>query len=98
VQIFLVGTKSDLKARRTVSAEMIKAYSEANGLTYLETSSKTNENVEKCFVDFTRKLVEHTNEMKVLPKDPSIVGIHGTRKPVPQPKPGGCYGGNKCTI
>lgn len=99
--MILIGTKADLKSRRMVSEDAIRNYAEANKLTYLETSSKTNENVEKCFVEFTRILVSHTNQMElehkinkpgVLSIDPKLGG-----KRVNAPADGICAGG-KCTI
>jgi small GTP-binding protein len=95
--IFLIGTKSDLKTRRMVSNEMVKAYVEKNQLSYLETSSKTNENVEKCFLDFTRKLVEHTNQIELNSK-PNPIDLDNKRKLINNTTNSGCYGGNKCTI
>jgi GTPase SAR1 family protein len=97
--IFLIGTKSDLKTRRTISNEMIKAYVEKTQLSYLETSSKTNENVEKCFVDFTRTLVEHTNQIEMIHKNnqTSNVDLNTQRKQIKNTETSGCYG-DKCTI
>jgi Ras-related protein Rab-1A len=95
--ILLIGTKSDLKTRRMVSHEMIQAYTEKNKLSYLETSSKTNENVEKCFIDFSRKLVEHTNQIEMSHK-PNPLNLNSERRPVKNSSNSGCYGGDKCTI
>jgi len=97
IPIFLIGTKSDLKTQRMVSNEMIKVYVEKNQLSYLETSSKTNENVDKCFIDFTRKLIEHTNQIELDHKTDRIY-LDSERKPVKNTTNSGCYGGNKCTI
>jgi hypothetical protein len=72
-----------------VSPEMIKSYVENNHLSYLETSSKTNENVEKCFIDFTRILIEHTNQMELKNKI-NPIDLNTRRNPVKS----GC----KCTI
>ncbi|CAF1121593.1 unnamed protein product [Rotaria sordida] len=100
--IFLIGTKSDLKTRRMVSDDMIKNYTEKNRLSYLETSSKTNENVEKCFVDFTQNLVAHTNEMEMVykkdRKPEREIDLNSRRKTVKHSGDSGCMGGNKCTI
>lgn len=100
--MFLIGTKSDLRIRRMVSPEMIKAYTEKYNLSYLETSSKTNENVEKCFFDFTRLLVSHTNQRELThkkpPKDESITDLRGRRVLNPNSENSGCFGGSKCTI
>ncbi|CAF1136818.1 unnamed protein product [Rotaria sp. Silwood1] len=100
--MILIGTKSDLKSRRMVSYEMIKTYAEQKQLSYLETSSKTNENVEKCFVDFTQALVTHTNQMEMLYKkqeiqDPSL-DLTGTGRPVKNPDTPRWWSRIKCTI
>ncbi|CAF1499059.1 unnamed protein product [Rotaria magnacalcarata] len=99
---FLIGTKSDLKTRRMVSPDMIKSYAEKYNLSYLETSSKTNENVEKCFVDFTRILVTHTNQIEMIQKKNYIhdsrVDLNTKRKSVKIEENSGCFGGNKCII
>ncbi|CAF2900024.1 unnamed protein product, partial [Rotaria sp. Silwood2] len=100
--MLLIGTKFDLKTRCMVSEEMIKIYTEKNQLLYLETSSKTNENVEKCFVDFARTLVAHINQMEMIykkkPIQDQLVGLGGGRKSVRNPDNSGCLSGNKCTI
>merc|ERR1711998_623782 len=49
--IMLIGNKSDLTHRRAVSTEEGEAFAEKNGLTFLETSAKTAENVEAAFID-----------------------------------------------
>jgi GTPase SAR1 family protein len=94
---FLVGTKSDLQTKRMVPYTAIKTFVESKGLTYIETSSKTNENVENCFVNFTRTLIEHTDQMeinhKIIPKPK--VNIHDKTNPVKNKKEG-CMGGNRC--
>ncbi|CAF3805480.1 unnamed protein product [Rotaria sp. Silwood1] len=66
--VFLIGTKSDLKMRRRVSPERIQTYAQNNHLSYVETSSKINENIEKCFIDFTRILMTHTNKIVKTPE------------------------------
>ncbi|CAF3630877.1 unnamed protein product [Rotaria sp. Silwood1] len=95
--MFLIGTKSDLKTRRMVSDDIIKAYAEKNQLSYLETSSKTNENVEKCFINFTRTLVAHTNQMEMIYKKKPIPGpevdLNSRRKTVINSDNSGCLGG-----
>jgi Ras-related protein Rab-1A len=98
--VILIGTKSDLKSRRTVSDELIKAYIERIKLSYIETSSKTNENVEKCFTDLTQTLVSHTNQMEMIHKNNqtgrSSTGLNIQSKPITNNS--GCWGGDKCTI
>lgn len=48
--IILVGNKSDLDHRRTVTYEEGEKFAKDNGLIFLETSAKTAANVEEvCF-------------------------------------------------
>ena len=96
--IFLVGTKSDLQSKRAVSYSTIKAYIDNKGLNYIETSSKTNENIENCFINFTKTLVTHTNQIELNNKNKHIrnlpVDLTQNTNPVTT---GRCMGGN-CTI
>jgi Ras-related protein Rab-2A len=48
--ILLIGNKSDLEHRRAVSTEEGRAFANANGLLFLETSAKTAYNVETAFL------------------------------------------------
>jgi GTPase SAR1 family protein len=97
--IFLVGTKSDLQSKRVVSYSTIKSYIEQRKLTYIETSSKTNENIENCFFNFTKSLVEHSNQMEIDRKNrqrqSSSFELTNNTKPITN---GGCMNGNNCTI
>lgn len=96
--VFLVGTKSDLQSKRMVSYATIKTYTDTKKLTYIETSSKTNENIENCFFNFTKTLIQQSNQRDFKPKisDPRPIN----------PRPGdktrtinsGCMGGDTCTI
>ncbi|CAF0935340.1 unnamed protein product [Adineta ricciae] len=98
--IFLVGTKSDLQTRRMIPYETIKAFAQVKQLSYLETSSKTNENIERCFCDFTAMLVAHTNQIELAhkkePKKP-LVDLRERGKVIGNNN-SGCWGGDKCTI
>jgi GTPase SAR1 family protein len=97
--VFIVGTKSDLESKRMVAYSTIKTYVDTKGLSYIETSSKTNENVVNCFDNFARTLVQHANQLELDLKTKQIpnprVDLTKKVKPVTSP---GCMGGNKCTI
>jgi len=95
--IFLVGTKSDLQSKRMISYSTIKTYVENQKLTYIETSSKTNENIENCFIEFTRQLVAHTNQMELDYKTRKTENIDPSKRTKPVTD-GSCMGGYKCTI
>jgi len=48
--ILLIGNKNDLEHKRAVSTEEGRAFADANGLLFLETSAKTAFNVEQAFL------------------------------------------------
>jgi Ras-related protein Rab-2A len=48
--ILLIGNKNDLEHRRAVSTDEGKAFADANGLLFMETSAKTAYNVEQAFL------------------------------------------------
>ena len=47
IVIMLIGNKSDLENKRAVSKEEGEAFAKQHGITFLETSAKTAENVEQ---------------------------------------------------
>lgn len=54
--IMLIGNKNDLEHRRAVSFEEGKAFADANGLIFMETSAKTAFNVEQAFISTAEKI------------------------------------------
>merc|ERR1712063_191869 len=58
IVIMLIGNKCDLGNKRAVSREEGESFAAKNGLTFLETSAKTAENVEAAFIDSARKIHE----------------------------------------
>ena len=54
----LVGNKSDLTDKRQVSKERGKQLADAYGIPFIETSAKSNENIEKLFIDSTKAFLE----------------------------------------
>jgi len=57
--IMLIGNKNDLEHRRAVSFEEGKAFADANGLIFMETSAKTAFNVETAFINTAEKIHEN---------------------------------------
>ena len=56
---FLVGNKNDLEKKREVSKEEGKEFAKKHNLIFMETSAKTNNNVQKLFEYFTYKLIKY---------------------------------------
>ena len=54
----LVGNKCDLIDKRQVTKERGKQLADSYGIPFIETSAKSNENIEKLFIDSTRAFIE----------------------------------------
>ena len=52
----LVGNKSDLVGERVISREEAQQFAEGEGMSYFETSAKTNSNVENLFTTFAGEM------------------------------------------
>merc|ERR1719461_2277280 len=62
VVIALAGNKLDRESEREVSADEARQYADENGLSFIETSAKTNINVRELFLAIARKLPKDTAE------------------------------------
>ncbi|KAF1743043.1 hypothetical protein MXB_298 [Myxobolus squamalis] len=67
--IILVGNKSDLTEKRTVSIEEAKEKADKMGLLFIEASAKTSLNVKALFTKITKALpgIENTENLKEVP-------------------------------
>ena len=54
----LIGNKSDLNDKRQVSKERGKQLADSYGIPFMETSAKSNENIEQLFNVSTRAFIE----------------------------------------
>jgi GTPase SAR1 family protein len=63
----LVGNKSDLFAKRTVTISEGKQLADEYGMDFIETSAKTGSNVDKVFIQLSQRISARTvnNEDKV---------------------------------
>jgi len=68
IVIALAGNKADVVAlepkKRQVSEEEAKSYSEENGLLFMETSAKTNQNVAEIFEAIAKKLPKNEGQAR----------------------------------
>lgn len=56
IVIALAGNKADLSNKRAVEFDDAQAYSEENGLLFMETSAKSSQNVNEIFLAIAKKL------------------------------------------
>ena len=96
MSIMLIGNKCDLASRRQVSTEEGQRFADENGLSFLETSAKTSQNVEAAFVKLAVETYEKIKHNEIdyrmeasgvrFQQDPSAAD-GGAKK-------GGCCGGS----
>eukprot|EP00727_Mastigamoeba_balamuthi_P012674 m51a1_g8029 putative ras-related protein rab-14-like (207) ;mRNA; r:24026-25304 len=60
--IMLVGSKRDLDAQREVQYEEAAAFAKDNDLLFLETSAKTGEGIEECFIKTAQLIYQAVQE------------------------------------
>jgi Ras-related protein Rab-1A len=58
VNKLLVGNKADLVEKKVVSHEEAKGFADSIGISFLETSAKSSQNVEEAFLTMTRQIKE----------------------------------------
>jgi Ras-related protein Rab-39B len=60
----LVGTKKDKEHSREVPIEQAQQFADYHNLLYIETSSKTGQNVENAFIELSSKIYEQLEKGK----------------------------------
>ncbi|KAB2079759.1 Ras-related RHN1 [Gossypium arboreum] len=72
--MFLVANKVDLEEKRAVGNEEGEVYAKENGLTFMETSAKTAQNVSELFYEIAKRLA------KAAPSRTSGMKLHSRRQ------------------
>lgn len=81
IVIMLVGNKSDLRHLRAVPTDEAKAFSEKNGLSFIETSALDSTNVEASFQHILSAIYKIISRKQISDgSDGGSVTIHGTQK------------------
>ncbi|CAF1440687.1 unnamed protein product [Adineta ricciae] len=92
IVITLVGNKSDLRHLRSVPSDEAKAFSEKNGISFIETSALDSTNVEQAFqtilteiyrIVSQRQVNDSTNSPNSSGGNSSIISIDPTKRTTP---------------
>lgn len=76
VNKLLVGNKCDLATEKTVDVNSAKEFADTYGIPFIETSAKTAENVEKCFVQMATAIKNRMSQNQGNTKaDPGVVKV-----------------------
>jgi len=65
--VLLVGNKSDLNTKRKVSREEGEEFAKNHGLSFIETSAQSGENVEAAFTKLAELVLEQIDQGKIVP-------------------------------
>ena len=60
VEKMILGNKCDMEEKRVISKERGESIARENGVRFLETSAKTNVNIERAFMELSENILEKT--------------------------------------
>jgi len=91
VNKLLVGNKADLTEKKVVEYNEAKEFADTLGISFLETSAKSAQNVEEAFLTMTRQIKERVSRSHEGPAKPGGTGIDVSRNSTKiKPKKGKC--------
>ena len=94
----LIGNKCDLEDKRVISYSQAKDFADSNGLNYVETSAKTNNNVTEAFSEIGKELMEACKDKDFIGnenKKTITISNKTTDLNVENKSQNGCCGGNR---
>jgi len=81
VEKMILGNKCDMEDKRVIPKERGEAIARENGIRFLETSAKTNINIDKAFIELSESILDKT------------IDVQEPRQPLPPPS---SSAGSKC--
>ena len=81
VEKMILGNKCDMEDKRVIPKERGEMIAKENGIRFLETSAKTNVNIEKAFMELSEAILDKTTD------------VQEPRQPLPPPS---SSTGSKC--
>lgn len=79
VNKLLVGNKADLVEKKVVDFNEAKEFADSLGISFLETSAKSAQNVEEAFLTMTRQIKERVSRSHDGPAKPTTGGVDISR-------------------
>ncbi|KZC12110.1 PREDICTED: ras-related protein Rab-21 [Dufourea novaeangliae] len=64
ISLAIAGNKVDLEKDRSVSLEEAEEYAKQVGAMHFHTSAKLNQSIEEMFVDLTKRMMQHADEVE----------------------------------
>eukprot|EP01118_Nematostelium_gracile_P009173 TRINITY_DN306_c0_g5_i1.p1 TRINITY_DN306_c0_g5~~TRINITY_DN306_c0_g5_i1.p1 ORF type:complete len:238 (-),score=58.41 TRINITY_DN306_c0_g5_i1:55-669(-) len=92
VNKLLVGNKADLTEKKVVEYNESKEFADSLGISFLETSAKSAQNVEEAFLTMTRQIKERVSRSHEVPKQGTGVDISRSGGSKIKPKGKKCCG------
>ena len=80
IPIILIGNKCDLDEQRKIQKEEGEQFANNNNLKFFETSCKDGDNVENCFIELTKQIIERKKEKQFNPNTQKLVNIKDKKK------------------
>jgi len=91
VNKLLVGNKADLTEKKVVEFNEAKEFADTLGISFLETSAKSAQNVEEAFLTMTRQIKERVSRSHEGPQKPGGGAVDISRNSTKiKPKKGKC--------